>query len=794
VRLAANAPPLNFLAGGGATGDLIRQHDWRATPLGDPLLWPQPLKTIVSVMLAANQPMFAAWGREQTIIYNDGYARIMGNKHPAGLGCAFGEVWHEIADDVLPIMARGYAGEPTAMDHIALQMERNGEPEEAHFSFFYTPLRDERGEVGGVFCACNEITAQVNAGRQRSEQLDRLWSNSQDLLAVLGADGYFRAANPAWHTVLGLAPDEVVGRHVDELIHPEDRQATRDALAYATHEALLKFENRYRHKEGGFRWISWAAGPDAQGVVYANGRHITAERDAMAALAKAEEALRQSQKMEAVGQLTGGIAHDFNNLLQGITGSLELVKRRVAQGRTEELQRFIDGAMNSARRASSLTHRLLAFSRRQPLDPKPVRAHALIASMEDLLRRTLGERIQLEFVMGGGLWLTLCDPNQLESALLNLAINARDAMPGGGRLTVETANAHLDAAYTEQQVDLKPGQYVCISVSDTGSGMPDDVVERAFEPFFTTKPLGEGTGLGLSMIYGFAHQSEGHVKIYSEVQRGTTVRLYLPRHHERGDAEVAECIAAEARPAPAAALGESVLVIEDEPVVRGLIVDVLNELGYRTLEAADGPSGLKWLQSNETIDLLVTDIGLPGLNGRQVADAAREPRPGLKVLFMTGYAENAALAAGFLEPGMALITKPFAMDALANRVREMLEDSAPPPAPEEPAMTLTRTEASHDSGIHALRTSDTARSTWWPAELGGPSGSGSHNGARYAWFPALHRLAIDDGTLTVYDTQDHQIASLSQQASREHALAFNSQRGTVNVADLPVVSRTRRGG
>jgi CheY-like chemotaxis protein len=294
--------------------------------------------------------------------------------------------------------------------------------------------------------------------------------------------------------------------------------------------------------------------------------------------------------------------------------------------------------------------------------------------MEDLLRRTMGENVDLEMVLAGGLWTTRCDPNQLESAILNLAINARDAMPDGGKLTIETCNAHLDQAYAASQRGVKPGQYICVCVTDTGSGMSADTIAKAFEPFFTTKPIGQGTGLGLSMIYGFAQQSEGYAKIYSEVGKGTTFKLYLPRH--RGEAENHEEAVSLTSEAPVSEAGEVVLVIEDETVVRGLIVEELTELGYVVLEAVDGPKGLELLRSRRRIDLLVTDIGLPGLNGRQVADAARELRPTLKVLFMTGYAENAALASGFLEPGMEMITKPFAMEALALRIRGMIEGAA----------------------------------------------------------------------------------------------------------------------
>ena len=346
----------------------------------------------------------------------------------------------------------------------------------------------------------------------------------------------------------------------------------------------------------------------------------------------------------------------------------------MARGETDRIERYIGAAMTSANRAAALTHRLLAFSRRQPLDPKPVAANRLVTGMEELLRRTIGESVRLEMVTAGGLWQTLCDPHQLESAILNLAINARDAMPDGGKLTIETCNAHLDNAYAAQQRDLRPGQYICICVTDTGTGMSADIIAKAFEPFFTTKPIGQGTGLGLSMIYGFARQSEGYARLYSEPGQGTTVKLYLPRYY--GEAEEDETLSGGLGDEHRAEQGEVVLVVEDETAVRDLVVEVLQELGYRAVEAADGLAGLKLLQSDMRVDLLVTDIGLPGLNGRQLADHARERRPGLRVLFMTGYAENAAVANGFLDPGMEMITKPFAIDVLATRIRDMIERGA----------------------------------------------------------------------------------------------------------------------
>jgi signal transduction histidine kinase len=383
---------------------------------------------------------------------------------------------------------------------------------------------------------------------------------------------------------------------------------------------------------------------------------------------KAEEALRQSQKMEAVGQLTGGIAHDFNNLLAGISGSLAMIARRLED--RPDLDRYIGAARDASQRAAALTQRLLAFSRRQTLDPKPIDANKLIASMEELIRRTVGPSIELEVVGAAGLWATKVDGPQLENSLLNLCINARDAMaPDGGRLTIETANKWLDDRAARER-DLSPGQYISLCVTDTGAGMTPDVIARAFDPFFTTKPIGQGTGLGLSMIYGFVRQSGGQVRIYSEVGKGTTMCLYLPRYG--GKVEETTEAATEQQIDPGS--GETVLVIDDEPTLRMLITDVLEENSYRVLSAADGPSGLKILQSDTPIHLLITDVGLPGgMNGRQVADAARTLRPELKIIFITGYAENAVVGNGHLDAGMVILTKPFEITSLGAKVREVLE-------------------------------------------------------------------------------------------------------------------------
>jgi PAS domain S-box-containing protein len=502
---------------------------------------------------------------------------------------------------------------------------------------------------------------------EKTRERDRIWNVSQDLLVVADRGGVWRTVNPAWTRTLGWSEAELLNRTSDWLEHPDDGGLTRAQFKkLGTGGTTVRFESRFRHKDGSYRWLSWTGVSDRD-ANYAVARDVTAEKAAAERLKAAEEALLHSQKMEAVGQLTGGIAHDFNNLLTGIVGSLDLLQTRLDQGRTDNVARYINAAMTSANRAAALTHRLLAFARRQPLIPKSVDANQLVVSLEDLLRRTIGETIDLNIVAANDLWLTLCDPNQLESALLNLAINARDAMPGGGKLTLSTANVRLDGV-TADSPALSPGDYICIGVTDTGTGMSAEVAARAFDPFFTTKPIGQGTGLGLSMIYGFARQSNGHVTIDSKLGRGTSVKLYLPRHHGEIASQHASAIGA----AEHGVTGETVLVVEDEPVVRAVILEMLGDQGYRTLEAVDGPSGLRILRNPQRVDLLVTDVGLPGMNGRQLADQARETRPDLKILFITGYAESVAMSDGFLQPGMEMITKPFDLDILSRRIRAMI--------------------------------------------------------------------------------------------------------------------------
>lgn len=550
----------------------------------------------------------------------------------------------------------------------------------------------------------DQALSRTEALEESERQFRSLADNMSQLAWIADPAGRIHWYNERWYSYTGTSHEAMMALGWRSLHHPDHGQRVESRLkrCFAT-GSLWEDTFPLRGKDGQYRWFLSRALPirDERGSIIhwlSTSTDITAQVSAEDALrelnesleqrvaartrelaesnqrlqveiserAQAEEALRHAQKMDAIGQLTGGIAHDFNNMLTGVLGALDLIQRRVAAGRVSEIDRYIEAAMSSANRAASLTHRLLAFARRQSLNQCPVDVNNMVMSMDELVRRTIGESIELEVDLHATSCLTNTDEHQLENALLNLVINARDAMPDGGRLLIQTELTHIPFL----QDALAPGDYVRLRVQDTGLGMSSEVIARAFDPFFTTKPIGQGTGLGLSMVYGFINQTGGRVSITSEEGRGTRIDLLLPCHHDA--AEQAPAVDRSIEPLRASQ-GERVLVVEDEPDVRMLVVDVLKDLGYRVQVACDSHEALLVLQGAEAIDLLVTDVGLPGLNGRQLAEVARQHRPGLKVLFMTGYAREAQVRGDFLDDGMELLTKPFSIDELARRVSRLIE-------------------------------------------------------------------------------------------------------------------------
>ncbi len=668
-----------------------RAFDWASHPLGPIDSWPRALRVVLEFMLSSHFPKCLIWGPHQTTFYNDAYQPILGEK-PEALGRPFPEVWHETWPQVGQIAERAWAGEATFMRDMPLTVTRHGFPEPAYFTFCFSPVRDEAGTVGGYAVTVIETTQTHHAQQQlraeasslehqvalRTADRDRLWSMSDALMIVAREDGVIVAVNPGWTAALGWREAETVGRHVRAFVFPGDA-AEMDAEGTPLRTVIQRRQvhMRFMRRDGQVRGIAWSV-VAADGFIHAVGRDETNEMERTRQLAEAQERLRQSQKMEAVGQLTGGIAHDFNNMLQGIVLPLQLMQRRLRQGRADEVDGYIEAALGSARRAASLTQRLLAFSRRQPLDMRPTDVGAVLEGLQAMLRSSCGENTALTTSIDHGLWSVRTDLHQLENAILNLAINARDAMPAGGALHIGAANARVpvDHGMGDGRSGLQAGDYVRLSVADTGTGMPAEVIERAFDPFFTTKPIGLGTGLGLSMIYGYMRQSGGAVEIDSHSGQGTTVHLYLPRSEEEAPAEPPPALAASAQ----ARRRDAVLVVEDDATVRALVVELLQDMGFQVMQASTGTDAMALLSGALHFDLLITDVGLPGPNGRQVADLARERLPAIRVLLMTGYAERAAMSQELLGEGMELLVKPFDASAFVHKVQQMVgvDDPAPP--------------------------------------------------------------------------------------------------------------------
>lgn len=724
------ADRLDFLTADHGMSSAIANNDWAATPLGPAGSWPHGFVSVLNLMLDSAKPTWLAWGPDLTFLYNDAYRPMLGTKSAWALGQPLSKVWSEIWPDVGPLIERTMRGETVSVVDAPLRVSRGIVDEVAYFTFDYTPLRDPTGGINGLFCNVTETTDPVIARSVRAEaelalKLERDQALRAEKAALANAERVKLALSAGaiigtwvWDLTtdeftvdeafaINFGLDPALGRagislaQVVQTVHPADQ----DGLAAAINEAITR-GGRYAHQYRVRRWDGQYYWLEANGHVEhdASGaplrfpgvlidmqerRELISERDRAltelqelnetlehriaertAELKRSEERLRHAQKMEAVGQLTGGLAHDFNNLLAGISGSLEMMERRIAQGRISEVDRYVTAAQGASKRAAALTHRLLAFSRRQTLAPVSAAIGNLTEGVRELIERTIGPQIDLSVEVPAGTWGILVDVGQLENALLNLCINARDAMPDGGRILIAAQNVNLDEP-SGRLAQLAAGDYVRVDVIDNGAGMSPDVMARAFDPFYTTKPTGQGTGLGLSMVYGFAGQSGGTIALDSEPGVGTTVTLYLPRHD--ANAECGQEVEPKGADLQLAERKRKVLVVDDEVLIRMMTVEMLQDLGYEVLEAGDGPSAMRAVEADPQIEMLVSDVGLPGgMNGRQLADAVRAMRSGIKVLFITGYAENAVLKSGDLSDDMQVLTKPFQMDTIAEKVRQML--------------------------------------------------------------------------------------------------------------------------
>lgn len=568
-------------------------------------------------------------------------------------------------DDLRTVMQNGVLAFRKGFGYSTEARMRRHDGQYRWFSIVVEPRRDLTGKVVGFIGINTDIHARRTEDEIIRHQREQLFHLARDAFGVFDRDGVLLSVNPAWTRILGWTESELVGSNFLNLLHPEDvGRAMAELSGYDNGNDSFSFDTRCRTKGGDYRWISWTGVPSRM-QFYAVGRDVTLDREAAAALQQTQEALRQSQKLESIGLLTGGVAHDVNNSLTAISSSLSLAESRIKNNDLQQALHFIGIARTSARRTGALAHRLLAFARRQDLDVRPVNVNDILRSMESLLKQTMGESIEVDLDLASDLRTAAADANQFENVLINLAINARDAMSGGGILRVETMNAILDDRFVRDKDGLEAGNYVLLTFSDTGIGMSAEDVDRAFEPFFTTKPYGEGTGLGLPMVYGFVKQLGGFVSISSAKGEGTTVKIYLPE-----STEILEELPELGEQVPPMGSGEIVLVVEDNPTVRKLSGEILTQLGYSVLMAEDSVAGLEILLSDAKIDLLMSDIMLPGgMNGREMAARALPSRPELPVLFVTGREESPASDVGLQQT----IMKPFSLYDIGVKVREMLD-------------------------------------------------------------------------------------------------------------------------
>lgn len=691
-----------FLLGGGAIGAMMLAHDWTTSPLGPPEAWPPSLRTVVGLMLGSKFPMFVAWGAELGFLYNDAYAAILAGKHPNALGRRFHDVWSEIWPDILPLIEAAMAGEPVYRENLRLFMNRTGQFEHAWFTFSYSAVRDENGGIGGMFCAVTETSATVKAEaalRESEARFRRTADTAPALLWVTDAQNRCIYLSRSWYEFTGQTPAESEGFGWLEAAHPEDRAAAADVFrAAAARREPFRLEYRLLRRDGSYRWAIDAGRPHfAESAEYLGyvgsvidiherkeaeaelGRH-QAELEQLvetrtAALLReveerrrAEEALRQGEKLQAIGQLTGGIAHDFNNIMQVVTSGAALL--RMPNLDEDKRAVILDGLKKAGRNAKELTDRLLSFARKQTLQPEAFDLNARLAGMSELLRHTLGSRIVVRTDFAADLALAMADPSQLEVAVLNLAANARDAMlPEGGTLTLSSRTLRLAGT-----AERNAGAYVALAVADTGRGMPPAVMARAFEPFFTTKDPDKGTGLGLAQVHGFAKQSGGDIEIASTPGEGTTITLLLPC--ATPDMQRAVPVRVET-PGGAVqrAAGKTVLVVDDNAEVATFAASMLEGLGYSTRIVANAAAALAVLEGDGPVDAVFSDVVMPGeMDGIALARRVRRRHPGIGLVLATGYSEAMGQAGN--RTLAEVLGKPYRLNDLAEALERALAAAA----------------------------------------------------------------------------------------------------------------------
>jgi len=789
LRDAAGAVYGIFVQGADVTGRVQAEHAMRASEtlfrtLAQALpnqVWSSPPDGMLDWF---NERVYSYSGRQPGELDAGRWAEMV---HPDDIGAAVAAWRHSLATgDTYEIEFRLIDRDGAYRWHLSRALPiRDAGGAITRWVGTNTDVQDQKAAAHALASLNDTLAEQVS---QRTAERDRIWRLSTELMLVADFSSNIVAVNPAFTTVLGWTEASLVGSPFMALVHPDDVAATlREVGGLSEGQTTFSFENRYRHRDGSYRTLAWSAAPD-ESFIHAVARDVTAEREAAAAMRRTEQALQQSQKMETIGKLTGGVAHDFNNLLQVIAGNLQLLGTDVAAN--PRAQRRVENAMGGVLRGAKLASQLLAFGRRQALEPKVVRIGRNIAAMDDMLRRALGEEIELETVIQAGLWNAFIDISQVENAVLNLCINARDAMDGVGKLTVEVGNAMLDDDYTKAHPDVTPGQYVMIAVSDTGSGMPAEVMAQAFEPFFSTKPEGKGTGLGLSMVYGFAKQSGGHVKIYSEPGFGTTVKMYLPRSVEAEDA----LDPVDLRQPTGGT--ETILVAEDDEGVRETVVELLGELGYRVLKAPDAASALAIVSSGIPIDLLFTDVVMPGpLRSPDLARKAREAIPNLAVLFTSGYTENAIVHGGRLDPGVELLGKPYTRAALASKIRHVLANRDQKSGA---ARDLAHARAHRESErrepaalkIVLVEDDDSLRATTVELlELLGHAVSGAGSGEAALALPALAAADVLMTDLELPGMSGEQLALAARKLAPELAVVFASGRSATTSLERSTMLR-----